>query len=128
MITIVCNADDFGYSRGVNHGIIDAHKYGVVNSATMMMNMPGTEHAILQAKENPSLHVGIHLVLTCGIPLSKGLKTIITDEGKFFRKPDVLFNSEMDLKEVEKEWRAQIDRFYSSGLKASHFDSIIMYI
>ncbi|MEH7013290.1 ChbG/HpnK family deacetylase, partial [Neobacillus niacini] len=40
MITLIVNADDFGFSRGVNYGIIDAHKYGIVNSATVMMNMP----------------------------------------------------------------------------------------
>lgn len=45
MKKLIINADDFGYSRGVNYGIIDAYKLGILTSATFMTNMPGARHS-----------------------------------------------------------------------------------
>jgi chitin disaccharide deacetylase len=123
MITLIVNADDFGYSRGVNNGIIDSHLYGIVNSATMMMNMPGTDHAIELAKKHPSLQVGIHLVLTCGKPLLKDVPSLV-DENRNFKHLSLLQkNMDISLVELEREWTAQIERFLASGLKLTHMDS-----
>ncbi|GAA0346175.1 hypothetical protein GCM10008931_41800 [Oceanobacillus oncorhynchi subsp. oncorhynchi] len=41
MSKLIINADDFGYSKGVNFGIIESYKNGIVTSTTMMTNMPG---------------------------------------------------------------------------------------
>jgi hypothetical protein len=123
MINLIINADDFGLSKGVNHGIIDSYLYGVVNSTTMMMNMAGTGHAIQLAKNNPGLRVGIHLVLTNGKPIVPDVPTLIGDNGYF--KSLAAFNngSELSLTEVEREWTAQIERFIASGIAPTHFDS-----
>lgn len=123
MKELIFNADDFGYSRGVNHGIIDAHRYGVVTSATMMMNMPGTEHAVELLKEHETLGVGIHLVLTCGKAVSKNLKQIVDEQNMFFKSPKQLLEKELDFSEIETELRSQIEKFYSFGLKPTHLDS-----
>jgi predicted glycoside hydrolase/deacetylase ChbG (UPF0249 family) len=123
MIKLIVNADDFGYSRGINYGIIDAHKNGVVNSATMMMNMPGVSHAVELAKENPSLQVGIHLVLTCGKPLLKDVPTLVNEHGDFKSRNEFFEDKNISLDELEREWTAQIEKFLESGLKPTHFDS-----
>ncbi len=125
MITLIFNADDFGYSKGVNLGIIDAHQNGVVTSATLMMNMPGTEHAIELAKQNPSLGLGIHLALTCGRPLSHRIEpsTILDTNGNFYKNAQDLINHKLNPKEIELEWKLQIEKFYSSGLIPTHLDS-----
>lgn len=123
MIKLIVNADDFGYSNAVNYGILDAFKYGVVRSTTMMMNMPGTEHAVKLAKENPSLGVGIHLVLTCGKPLLHDVDSLTDEEGNFFRNPDQFFSNHISMSDVEREWRTQIELFLSCGLTPTHIDS-----
>lgn len=123
MIKLIVNADDFGYSRGVNYGIIDAHKYGIVNSTTMMMNMPGVKHAVELAKVHPTLQLGIHLVLTCGKPLLSDVPSIIDEQGKFKRINDFIKDNNLSLLDLEREWTAQIDRFLDFGLTATHFDS-----
>jgi predicted glycoside hydrolase/deacetylase ChbG (UPF0249 family) len=124
MIKLIVNADDFGYSRGINHAIIDCHQHGIVNSATMMMNMPGITHAVELAKANPKLMVGIHLVLTCGKPLLKNVSSLVDQEGNF-KKLSYLRGhvNEVVLEELEREWSAQIDAFLETGLSPSHFDS-----
>jgi chitin disaccharide deacetylase len=123
LIKLIVNADDFGYSRGVNYGIIDAHKNGIVNSATMMMNMPGVMHAVELAKENPKLQVGIHLVLTCGKPLRADVPSLVNENGIFKRIFEFKEQRDLSLDELEREWNAQIEKFLETGLTPTHFDS-----
>ena len=40
---LVVNADDFGVCAGVNRGIVEAHRRGIVSSASLMVEMPGSE-------------------------------------------------------------------------------------
>ena len=40
---MIINADDFGYSGGINYGIFEAYKNGVLTSATLMTGMPGAD-------------------------------------------------------------------------------------
>ncbi|HLO12624.1 MAG TPA: chitin disaccharide deacetylase [Pseudoneobacillus sp.] len=123
MITLIVNADDFGYSHGVNYGILDSHLNGIVNSATMMMNMPGTEHAIQLAKQHPSLKVGIHLVLTCGKPLLQDVPSLMDENSHFISLSSLKNRIDVSLDELEREWTAQIERFLASGLNLTHLDS-----
>ena len=58
MTKLIVNADDFGYSKGVNLGIIEAHTNGIVTSATLMANMPYSEHAAKLAHAHPNLGGG----------------------------------------------------------------------
>ncbi|GKU83753.1 chitin disaccharide deacetylase [Niallia sp. NCCP-28] len=124
MIKVLVNADDFGFSHGVNYGIMDCHKYGLVNSATMMMNAEATEHGIELAKGVPTLKVGVHLVLTWGKPLSNNVPSLIDENGNFKKQQAVYGNPQsIDLVELEQEWTAQIERFIQAGLEPTHLDS-----
>jgi chitin disaccharide deacetylase len=123
MTKLIVNADDYGYSKGVNYGIIEAHLNGIVNSATMMMNMYAVEHGIELAKQTPTLGLGIHLVLTAGKPLLDDLETIVDQNGAFHKLSFWNDHSTANVAEVEKEWDAQIQKFLSFNLKPTHLDS-----
>jgi predicted glycoside hydrolase/deacetylase ChbG (UPF0249 family) len=60
---LIVNADDFGQSPGVNHGIIEAHECGVVTSASLMTRWLAAGEAALYAKSYPKLSLGLHLDL-----------------------------------------------------------------
>jgi predicted glycoside hydrolase/deacetylase ChbG (UPF0249 family) len=60
---LVVNADDFGACPGVNRGIVEAHRRGIVTSASLMVAMPGSEEAAGLARECPALSVGLHVAL-----------------------------------------------------------------
>ncbi|WP_440602917.1 chitin disaccharide deacetylase [Bacillus sp. GB_SG_008] len=122
MIRLIVNADDFGLTRGVNYGVIDAHVNGLVNSTTMIMNMPGVEHAVQLAKEYKTLGVGVHLVLTAGKPLLSDVPSLIKQDGSFHSQHTIR-KGNIDPHDVEREWTAQIDKFLSYGLTPTHFDS-----
>jgi len=122
---IIFNADDFGLSKGVNFGIIDAYENGLVRSATIMANMPGFDHGVSLWKSSPGLKIGVHLVLTSGVSLGDSYKTI-TDGGSNFLNQATIFqrakDSELDLSEIEKEFTLQIDKILAAGIPITHFD------
>jgi chitin disaccharide deacetylase len=60
----IVNADDFGMSRGVNRGIVEAHQSGIVTSTSLMVTMPASAEAALLSRETPELSVGLHVNLT----------------------------------------------------------------
>lgn len=60
---LIVNGDDFGMSRGVNRGIMEAHLLGVLTSTSLMVNRPSCAEAAGLARETPSLSVGLHLEL-----------------------------------------------------------------
>ena len=60
---LIVNADDFGLSDGVNRGILEAHGFGIVTSASLMVHASAAEGAAEIASAHPSLSVGLHLDL-----------------------------------------------------------------
>lgn len=60
---LIVNADDFGQSPGVNQGIMRAHQYGIVTSASLMVRWPGAVEAVQFSQAHPELSLGIHLDL-----------------------------------------------------------------
>ncbi|PLR87219.1 chitin disaccharide deacetylase [Bacillus sp. V33-4] len=121
MTKLIINADDFGYSKGVNLGIIEAYQNGIVTSATLMTNMPGARHAAALALQNPNLGVGIHLVLDCGRPVNENVPSLINEKGDFHRANALIEVAE--LVDIEKEYTSQIEKFLSFGLSPTHLDS-----
>ena len=63
MKRLIVNADDFGLSAGVNAGIVQAHRRGIVTSASLMVRQPAAEQAAALARRLPRLGVGLHLDL-----------------------------------------------------------------
>jgi predicted glycoside hydrolase/deacetylase ChbG (UPF0249 family) len=61
--SLVVNADDFGQSRGVNRGIVEAHERGIVTSASLMVRWPAAGEAADYARGHPALGVGLHIDL-----------------------------------------------------------------
>ena len=60
---LIVNADDFGYSRGVNRGIIEAHERGIVTSASLMVKQDAAAEAAAYARRRSELSVGLHVEL-----------------------------------------------------------------
>ena len=60
---LIITADDFGISRGINRGIVEAHLSGVVTSTSLMVDRPACEEAVALARRCPKLSLGLHLEL-----------------------------------------------------------------
>jgi predicted glycoside hydrolase/deacetylase ChbG (UPF0249 family) len=64
MRCIVVNGDDLGASPGVNRGIAEAHRHGVLTSASLLVDMPASAEGAAVAAGMPTLSVGLHARLT----------------------------------------------------------------
>jgi predicted glycoside hydrolase/deacetylase ChbG (UPF0249 family) len=60
---LIVTADDFGISHGVNRGIVQAHREGILTSTSLMVNRPAGGAAAALARACPGLSVGLHLEL-----------------------------------------------------------------
>lgn len=121
---VIFNADDFGLSRAVNYGIVDAHINGVVNSTTALVKGYAIEHAVELSKKLPTLKIGIHFALTFNKSLLGG--SSITDKDGAFYKYDVLERNKdiISYDEVLSEFRAQLAEFVRLfGFYPDHIDS-----
>src|SRR2546430_6336748 len=57
---LIVNADDFGASRGINRGIIEAHQRGVLTSTSLLVNAAASGEAAELSRSAPGLSVGLH--------------------------------------------------------------------
>lgn len=60
---LIVTADDFGISRGINRGIIRAHREGILTSTSLMVSGAAAEDAAASGRACPTLSIGLHLVL-----------------------------------------------------------------
>jgi predicted glycoside hydrolase/deacetylase ChbG (UPF0249 family) len=121
---LIVNADDFGRTPGINRGVIEAHRLGVVTSSTMMVSFPGAKEAASLAHENPGLGVGLHLALTGSRPTlpPERLPSLVDSRGLLPAKPEGLAGARPA--EVMAEARGQLRRFRElMGRDPTHFDS-----
>ncbi|RMH59783.1 MAG: ChbG/HpnK family deacetylase [Candidatus Hydrogenedentota bacterium] len=126
---LVVSADDFGWSRDVNEGILESHLSGVVTAAGLLANAPDFTDAVARAFDTPSLDIGIHLNIYRFRPVLRSLRgSRLTSSGGSFRE-DVrqilryVLSSPTGRRLALEEFRAQIERVLELGLPISHLDS-----
>lgn len=128
MKKLIVNADDFGYTRSVNRGIVSSCKDGIVTSATIMANGGAFEDAVACAKMNPQLGVGVHLVLVGGrcVAPAREIPSLADAEGNLPASLGALLRKlwarSIEPKEVARELRAQIQRVVEAGIEPTHVD------
>jgi predicted glycoside hydrolase/deacetylase ChbG (UPF0249 family) len=125
---LIVNADDFGFTAGVNRAIVEAHLQGVVTSSTLMANGRYFEEAAQVAKTVPELSVGCHVVLIDGRPVLGVEQLPSLTSGSEFRNGLKTFAARalagrIDADEITTEATAQIRKIQAAGIAVSHFDT-----
>jgi len=125
---LIVNADDFGYTSGVNRAIVEAHTNGVVTSSTLMANGAAFAEAVAMAKVARHLSVGCHIVLIDGEPIVAVNKLPSLADAKGFQNGLKSFalraiTGQIYPDEIVEEATAQIRKIQASGVEISHFDT-----
>ncbi len=122
--SLIVNADDFGLTRGVSRGILDAHASGIVTSTTVIVNRP-IEPALIDELKASGLGVGLHLNLTLGGPVARPTRvpSLVGAEGTFIRDArEAAKRANKD--EARIELGSQIDEFRKiMGTFPTHLDT-----
>jgi hypothetical protein len=118
---LIVNADDFGLTRGVSGGILDAHRHGIVTSTTVLVTADIDREQLAMARDS-GLGLGIHVNLTLGAPLTAA-RSLVDGNGRFIRDARRVA-AQAAPKDVEAEVAAQLERFEELvGRKPTHLDS-----
>jgi hopanoid biosynthesis associated protein HpnK len=126
---LIVNADDFGWSSGVNRAVAQLHDSGILTSASLMVTGPAADEAVALAKERPGLAVGLHLALVLAPPAlpPAQLPRLVGKSGSL---PDAYHAAALRYtllpgwrQEMEAEAQAQFARFATIGLPWSHVDA-----
>jgi chitin disaccharide deacetylase len=126
--TVILNADDFGASSTTNAAILLAHREGVLTSASLMVNEGGAPEAVDLARANRGLGVGLHLVLSNGLPAlpPAEIPALVDAYGRFRNDPAIAglrgFFLPSARRQIRREVAAQFERFAETGLEWSHVD------
>ncbi len=133
---VIINADDFGYSEGVNRGIIKAYEQGVLTSTTVLGNILTGNESLegfinTSGIEKPSIGIGVHLNLTFGKPSlpdiwgmqefarpQKGQPLLEWQESVWKE-----YFADFSIEKVEKEFISQIEKVKNQFGSIDHLDS-----
>jgi len=123
---LIVNADDFGLSSSVNAAVIQAHRTGILTTASLMVNEPGCAEAVRLAQENPRLGTGLHLTLLMGHSAlaPAAIPGLVSARGEFSNSPvgvgmDYFFKGKLRA-QLRAEIHAQFEKFHATGLKLDH--------
>lgn len=131
--TLVIRIDDLGALHSVNEACIQTYRSGIARSVEVMPVAAWYPEAIKMLKENPGLDVGLHLVITSEWENVKWRPLThcpsLTDENGYFYPMmfpnpaypgQAIMEQKWNLKEIEQEFRAQIETTLKSIPQLSH--------
>ena len=128
MKNLIVNADDLGWTEGVNRGILEAFRHGIVTSTSLLANGVAFAQAVEAARSAPGLGVGVHLNLSDGPPVAEPetVTSLLDDKGEFSSGPQSLLlrraRRGVLLEETGREWDAQIQKIRDAGIEPTHLD------
>jgi len=130
---IVVNADDLGMSIGANLGILEAHRHGIVTSASIVPAAPAYRHALeTVVRTSPNLGIGLHFCLSAGrsVASPEAVPLLVNEQGFLrWRFESLLWESRSRsplpglFEQIEIELEAQLARLAQDGIAIDHINS-----
>ena len=128
MKRVVFTADDFGLSESVNEAVEQAHREGLLSTASLMIGGPAAHDAIRRAKSLPNLHVGLHVVVIEGASVRpSAVRGLVDAAGDFSRDQ---FGASVGYyfrprkrRQLASEIRSQYSAFQKTGLRLDHVNA-----
>jgi predicted glycoside hydrolase/deacetylase ChbG (UPF0249 family) len=128
---LIINADDFGMCNSVNEAIIRVLEEGLVGSTSLMVPCPWALHGMHYLADHPEIPFGVHLTVISdpvdyrwGPVTSREKVASLVDGAEYFYNFVAMpaFLAQVQLDQLEVEFRAQIEAVLAPGLKPTHLD------
>lgn len=128
---LIINADDFGMCHAVNEAVIRAFPAGVLRSTTLLVPCPWALQAMRFLAAHPDIPFGVELAVISEWPdyrwgpltPREKVPSLIREDGSFYNFEQMPhFLAQVDLKQLEMEFRAQIEAVLGFGLRPTHLD------
>lgn len=127
--SLIVTGDDFGSRPGANAAIVAAFGEGVLTSASLLVTGAAIDEAVELARNRPQLSTGLHLALCDAEPASPphAIPDLVDGSDRFPARPGPSGISHWIWSrrrgpQLEREIRAQIERYLETGLPLDHVD------
>ena len=127
---LVLHIDDVGMCHGANAAFLELARSGNVTCGSIMVPCPWFREIAVEAAQDRSLDLGVHLTLTSEWPLYRWgpISTVSRDSGLIdaegcFPRNCLALRPQLNAKAAEIEFRAQIDRALDAGIDVTHLDT-----
>jgi hopanoid biosynthesis associated protein HpnK len=130
---LIVTVDDFGLAIPVNEAVERGHREGIVTAASLMVAEAAADDAVARARANPTLAVGLHVVVVAGRPVlpPERIPDLVGSDGQFSsalgRAGVKYFFSRAAKRQLEAEIRAQFAAFAATGLAFDHVNAQCHY-
>jgi hopanoid biosynthesis associated protein HpnK len=130
---LIVTVDDFGLAIPVNEAVERGHRDGIVTAASLMVAEQAAQDAVARAKDNPTLAVGLHVVVVAGRPLlpPERIPHLVGRDGLFSnalaRAGVSYFFRRSAQRQLQAEIRAQFEAFAATGLAFDHVNAQCHY-
>jgi len=127
---LLLRCDDIGMCHAVNTALQRVLERRIPVSVSMMVACPWYQEAVEILREHPEVAVGVHLTLNAEwkgyrwgpVAGRNAVPTLVDSAGYFFPSRALFFAHKPDIREVETELRAQIERAVGTGLRIDYVD------
>lgn len=124
---LIINADGLGFTPGVDKGIWETARFGLVKSTSAVPNFDSPKDIGRFAAEFPNVSIGIHFNLSVGMPISPigRIPSLVNPEtGRFWGSelPRRLMTGKIEFDHMRTELNAQVHRLLDLGVSITHFD------
>ena len=118
--------------HAVNVAIIRSLEEGIVGSCSVMVPCPWALHALTWLQQAPDVPFGVHLTSVSEQPAYRWgpitcrteVPSLVDETGYFYPESRIdEFLDQVDVTELELEYRAQIEHVLGVGLQPTHLDS-----
>jgi hopanoid biosynthesis associated protein HpnK len=127
--SLIVTADDFGVAVEVNEAVAQAHTYGILTAASLMVGGGAVADAVERARRLPSLRVGLHIVLVEGRPVlpPAAIPDLVGPDGRFRRDMVAsavnMFFRPSVRRQLAAEITAQFEAYRATGLALDHVNT-----
>jgi predicted glycoside hydrolase/deacetylase ChbG (UPF0249 family) len=128
---LIVNADDFGMCHAVNEAVFRAFPVGLLRSATLMVPCPWALQAMRFLAAHPEFPFGVHLTVISDwadyrwgpVTPRENVPSLVREDGSFYNFDQMrYFLGQVNLKQLEMEFQAQIETVLDFGLRPTHLD------
>ena len=126
---LIVTADDFGLSLAVNEAVEEAHRKGVLTSASLVVTGEAAADAVRRARKMPKLGVGLHLELLDAPSALKAaeIPDLIEPGQDYLGSRAAVTGAKIAMlrsvrEQARAEMHAQFALYRKTGLKLDHVD------
>jgi predicted glycoside hydrolase/deacetylase ChbG (UPF0249 family) len=130
-VELIVRGDDMGMTHTCNLAVQKNFQEGILTCASIIVPSPWFEEAARMCREHPEWCIGVHLTLNSEwrdyrwkpvIPYTE-VPSLVDENGYFYPTTEAFLEAPVELEDVERELRAQMELALKRGIDVQYIDT-----